>query len=241
MFHFFPLDCHFVLRTIYLPALFQALTTCWETMHFARSTRITNCSWSVNSVGSMYGTFPWPVNPVGAGNFFKISDLNQIFCKPRRGRLHGGATPSCSYFQTKKCLFCSIDSQWILERVMIFQGCPIKGKLTTVYHHGWSNLLHLFRPWFFSFHSNSLDIKALYHWQGVAFTGSFLCKYAKHFKGERSLRRHICPVTYVSLACHLLVDWGVVGGCCFLIGPYEVTWKNPTSNMQMRSCDSPKK
>ena len=39
-----------------------------------------------------------------------------------------------------------------------------------------------------------MDIKALYHLQGVAFTGSFLCKYAKHFKGERSLRRHICPV-----------------------------------------------
>ena len=97
-------------------------------------------------------------------------------------------------FKPKKCLFCSIDSQCILERVMIFQGCPIKGKLTTVYHHGCSHLLHLFRPWFFSFHSNSMDIKALYHWQGVAFTGSFLCKYAKHFKGERSLRRHICPV-----------------------------------------------
>ena len=64
---------------------------------------------------------------------------------------NGGTTPSCSYFQTKKCLFCSIDSQWILERVMIFQGCPIKGKLTTVNHHGWSNLLHLFRPWFFPF------------------------------------------------------------------------------------------
>ena len=28
----------------------------------------------------------------------------------------------------------------------------------------------------------------------MALTGSFLCKYAKHFKGERSLRRHICPV-----------------------------------------------
>ena len=97
-------------------------------------------------------------------------------------------------FKPKNVLFCSIDSQCILERVMIFQGCPIKGKLTTVYHHGWSHLLHLFRPWFFSFQSNSLDIKALYHWQGVAFTGSFLCKYAKYFKGERSLRRHICPV-----------------------------------------------
>ena len=49
-------------------------------------------------------------------------------------------------------------------------------------------------PNFFSFHSNSLDIKALYHWLGVAFTGSFLCKYTKQFKGATSLGRHICPV-----------------------------------------------
>ena len=34
---------------------------------------------------------------------------------------------------------------------MIFQGCPIKGKLTIVYHHGWSNLLHLSDPDFFPF------------------------------------------------------------------------------------------
>ena len=40
----------------------------------------------------------------------------------------------------------------------------------------------------------SSHLKALYHWQGVAFTGSFLCKYAKHFKGVGSLRRHIFPV-----------------------------------------------
>lgn len=51
-----------------------------------------------------------------------------------------------------------------------------------------------FKSLIFSLHSNSLDIKALYHWSGVAFTGSFLCQYTNHFKGARSLGRHTCPV-----------------------------------------------
>lgn len=36
---------------------------------------------------------------------------------------------------------------------MIFQGWPIPGKLTIVNHNGWSSLLHLLRPSFFSFQS----------------------------------------------------------------------------------------
>ena len=47
---------------------------------------------------------------------------------------------------TPKIFFCSIDSHWILERVMIFRGWPIKGKLTIVNHHGWTSLLRIFRP-----------------------------------------------------------------------------------------------
>ena len=49
-------------------------------------------------------------------------------------------------FTPKNVFFCSTDSHWILERVIIFQGWPIPGKLTIVNHHGWSSLLHLFRP-----------------------------------------------------------------------------------------------
>ena len=50
-------------------------------------------------------------------------------------------------FTPKKYVFCcSIDTHWILERVMIFQGWPIPGKLTVVNHHGWTGLLHIFKP-----------------------------------------------------------------------------------------------
>ena len=50
-----------------------------------------------------------------------------------------------------------------------------------------------FKTLIFSFHSHSLDIKALHHWPGVAFTGYFLCQYTKQFKGATSLGRRLCP------------------------------------------------
>ena len=43
-------------------------------------------------------------------------------------------------------LFQSLDSHWILERVMIFRSWPIPHKLCIVNHRGWSSLLHLFKP-----------------------------------------------------------------------------------------------
>ena len=47
---------------------------------------------------------------------------------------------------------------------------------------------------FFPIHSHLLDTKSLYHLPGVTFTGSFLCKYTKHFKGATSLGRHTFPL-----------------------------------------------
>ena len=49
-------------------------------------------------------------------------------------------------FSTQRYIFCSTDSHWMIERVMIFQGWPIPGKRTIGNHYGWVNLLHLFRP-----------------------------------------------------------------------------------------------
>ena len=62
-------DCLFVLRTIYLPSLFQALTTCKDIMSFEEETSQVNCIWCASYVGSMYDIFPQSVNPVGAVNF----------------------------------------------------------------------------------------------------------------------------------------------------------------------------
>ena len=81
------------------------------------------------------------------------------FVTPRRGEVCMVAPPlSGSFFQTQKYVFCSIDTHWLIERVMIFQGWSIPGKLTVVNHHGWTSLLRIFRPWLasFSFVSQSL-------------------------------------------------------------------------------------
>ena len=40
----------------------------------------------------------------------------------------------------------SLDSHWIIDRVMIFKSWPIPGKLTIVNHQGWFSLLHRFKP-----------------------------------------------------------------------------------------------
>ena len=104
MFPFFS-DCHFVLRTIYLPSLFQALTTCKDIMSFEEETSQVNCIWCASYVGSMYDIFPQSVNPVGAVNFGQYRFWVGHFEKPRRGRLHGGATLSWYYFHTKKYVF----------------------------------------------------------------------------------------------------------------------------------------
>ena len=48
-------------------------------------------------------------------------------------------------------IFHSIDSHWIIQRVMIFKSWPTPQKLCIVNHQGWSSLLHLFklrRPFF---------------------------------------------------------------------------------------------
>ena len=69
---FFPSDCHFVVRAIYLPSLFQAPTTWWDTMCFEQPTWRANCIWFVRYVGFIYGTYPRSVNPVRAANFLAI-------------------------------------------------------------------------------------------------------------------------------------------------------------------------
>ena len=128
-----------------------------------------------------------------------ISDLNSIFCKPRRERLYGGATPSYSSFQTKKYVFLfnrqSLDTREShnfprLARPRQTHYCqpPRMVQPITSFRTKCKQLI------FFPIHSHLLDTKSLYHWQGVAFTRSFLCKYNKQFKGATSLGRHICPV-----------------------------------------------
>ena len=53
---------------------------------------------------------------------------------------------SGSFFSHPKICFFLIDTHWLLEGVMIFQGWPIPGKLTIVNHNGWASLLRIFRP-----------------------------------------------------------------------------------------------
>ena len=121
----------------------------------------------------------------------------RYFVTPRRGRLDGGATPYWSSFHTQNMFFPSIDTHWILERVMIFQGWPIPGKLTIVNHHGWTSLLRIFRPWLASFFIcfTATDwITANFNFcQEWTLLDFFLCQHTNLFKGKTSLGRCLCP------------------------------------------------
>ena len=69
---------------------------------------------------------------------------------------------SCWMFMN---FFHSIDSHWIIQRVMIFKSWPIPHKLCIVNHQGWSSLLHLFklRRWFLCTSIQGRDVTRASH------------------------------------------------------------------------------
>ena len=87
-------------------------------------------------VGSMYDIFPQSVNPVGVVNFLTIKVLSWTFCNTKKGEVAWWRHPFLVVFSLQKYVFCSTESHWMIERVMIFQGWPISGKLTIINHHG---------------------------------------------------------------------------------------------------------
>ena len=132
-------DSRFVIRAIYLPSLFQPLPRWWTITRESPKIWPGNYIWFVNIVRFTFVTCPPSMNPVEAVPSWKAQD--GISEHPTRGGLHGGATlVGCSWFN-----FQSIDSHWILQRVMIFQSWPIPHKLCIVNHQGWSSLLLLFK------------------------------------------------------------------------------------------------
>ena len=136
---FFFSDSRFVIRAIYLPSLFQPLPRWWTITRGPDKIWLGNYILSVKTVGFTYVTCPPSMNAVEAVPWWKAQDGN--FEHPAGGGLHGGATPAgCSLL-----FFRSIDSHWIIQRVMIFKSWPIPHKLCIVNHQGWSSLLHLFK------------------------------------------------------------------------------------------------
>ena len=74
LFHFFPLRLSFHATGELPPFPFSGSHYVLRNnqCNIAGSTEITNCSWSANSVGFMYATFPMSANPVGAAKFSTI-------------------------------------------------------------------------------------------------------------------------------------------------------------------------
>ena len=134
-------DSRFVIRAIYLPSLFQPLPRWWPlTPGITSKIWPVNYILSANVVGFIYVTYLTSMNPVMAALSWKAQA--GIFEHPARGGQHGGATlAGCSC----PCCFISIDTHWILQRVMIFKSWPIPHKLCIVDYQGWSSLLHLFK------------------------------------------------------------------------------------------------
>ena len=127
------------------------------------------------------------------------------FVTPRRGRLHGGATFSWYYFTPKNMSF--LVNRQSLDTWTSHDFSRLAHKRETYYCQPpqMDQPITSFKTLIFSVHSNSLDIKALYHW--VAFTGSFLCQYTNHFKGATSLGRHTCPYFNQVIETNFVFSW----------------------------------